>query len=1126
MRYIVTFLSIFLLILSVNVFAQEAENVEITIDDIQTSETETQAPVSTIDLLSASEKANVFSCTNDYVGVNVSLAADYSEFVAGTTMKISGELQNDSSKTISNGTLYIKVLNVDGDEYDANIIDHFVVQENISIPANTSIPVSFDWNIPSTTPTSNYKIAAFLYIDNKFDIAGVSTSKVASGGSFDFAISGEETGAVYFDESTAKVNETAYDGFAPVIVQNSGDILVSVDADNYSGQDQNVQVKWKIYNGDSKNQDNLIQTINSDATIFTNSSENVTLQFSNNKFSSYYIVGELSYRDSKSIIEIPYVREGTNVVKIFSSGVLTYPVERGESNTISSCVYNAGSNKTIQDGKILVELKNSKGKVVETYEYKGPITAEVMGVKKDFKASKDLKSYSLHTSVWVGDVMVDESEVVYDCNVLNGGDCKTSILGDVLYPIAGFLLILVLLVVALKLHKNRNIPLALLILVTSILLFTSPTTIEAKSVTSSASITSQSSGGYPNYTFGNITLSADYTAEIRNAATNAVIADNASVPVGTQVRVTITTARPDWMASTPTWESGTGSWVSGAGVASAADACDGNYVDTYTNNYSSNAYSQTQSSSHTWRIYYNPTLNPTTKTITTSGNLSCGTFNGSGVATCNVTGTGALRITVNYPSTYGNFYRSVYNDYTNITNGVDGCTPGTWKFSPNPTTLPSRTIVFNLTGAPVVPPNAAPNAPVIGGSTTGYPSTTYTFSFDGTDPDGDQVRYGVDWDNNNTVDEYLPASGHVNSGTARNGTRSWSTTGTKTFKARTYDVAGLFSGWTTRTISIVTAPVNGNCGTTNNSCLAGTSVNQTDTSTNYLWQCNGTSGGTNESCSLPIPINGACGATNNSCTAGTLSDIADSGSNYLWRCMGVNGGTNATSCSQPIPPPAGPFSVSCTAPTVLPGSQATFTATPVNNSGAVTYQWQEANGTNISGATNSTFNRTYSSVGSYMLSVFATSSGNATSNYCYVTVGCNGTHSEGEKATACVANSEDVWTCGTSGWETVTQICTPDPEPSGDFGFNPNIVSDTGGTCRLELNAENVSSCRLIKNESTFTTSPSINSYLIGTSVIVNGTISVPIGRYTLECVGTGSTPVTRTLGVQSCIVNPDIKES
>ena len=104
----------------------------------------------------------------------------------------------------------------------------------------------------------------------------------------------------------------------------------------------------------------------------------------------------------------------------------------------------------------------------------------------------------------------------------------------------------------------------------------------------------------------------------------------------------------------------------------------------------------------------------------------------------------------------------------------------------------------------------------------------------------------------------------------------------------------------------VTAPINGSCSTSLNSCTAGTYSDRADSATQYLWDCVGSNGGSTASCSQNIPISGSCGATVDSCTDGTYSDRADSPTQYLWSCVGSNVGSTA-SCSQDVPAPASPY---------------------------------------------------------------------------------------------------------------------------------------------------------------------------------------------------------------------------
>jgi len=52
--------------------------------------------------------------------------------------------------------------------------------------------------------------------------------------------------------------------------------------------------------------------------------------------------------------------------------------------------------------------------------------------------------------------------------------------------------------------------------------------------------------------------------------------------------------------------------------------------------------------------------------------------------------------------------------------------------------------------------------------------------------------------------------------------------------------------------------INGSCGMTDNACLSGQLLDSEDSTTQYLWSCNGAGGGTNASCSLNINLSLAC----------------------------------------------------------------------------------------------------------------------------------------------------------------------------------------------------------------------------------------------------------------------------
>jgi len=136
--------------------------------------------------------------------------------------------------------------------------------------------------------------------------------------------------------------------------------------------------------------------------------------------------------------------------------------------------------------------------------------------------------------------------------------------------------------------------------------------------------------------------------------------------------------------------------------------------------------------------------------------------------------------------------------------------------STNPSGTDAVTVTFTDNQAP------STGSMSISGPTSGIEDVSYTFTFTGTDPESDTLRYGIDWNPSTGIDEWVPASGYVSSGTARTSSHTWSVPGTFTFRALAEDSRGAQSGWKTHTITLSAAciPINGcaDDGNVRNSC--------------------------------------------------------------------------------------------------------------------------------------------------------------------------------------------------------------------------------------------------------------------------------------------------------------------
>lgn len=206
----------------------------------------------------------------------------------------------------------------------------------------------------------------------------------------------------------------------------------------------------------------------------------------------------------------------------------------------------------------------------------------------------------------------------------------------------------------------------------------------------------------------------------------------------------------------------------------------------------------------TYYIYTPVSVNPPSISYTHSGSagLSC---NADG-SSCTVQSAGSISFGAVTSSTFGkiNSYRDQY-----------GCFPyySDASYADGPAQqflIDGQSISFSLTA---VGNNTAPQNITVNGPTSGNPNTSYSFNLTATDPEGDTLRYGIDWNNDGAIDQWVPGSGYVASGTTQTASYTWTTPGTYTFQVLAQDSKGGQSGWVSHTIVIANPapPVDPTC---------------------------------------------------------------------------------------------------------------------------------------------------------------------------------------------------------------------------------------------------------------------------------------------------------------------------
>ena len=97
--------------------------------------------------------------------------------------------------------------------------------------------------------------------------------------------------------------------------------------------------------------------------------------------------------------------------------------------------------------------------------------------------------------------------------------------------------------------------------------------------------------------------------------------------------------------------------------------------------------------------------------------------------------------------------------------------------------------------------DAHPTEPSITTAASCQVGTAFSLSFSSTDPNGHQLKYSIDWDNDGSVDQYAPSSGFVNSGVTQTASRTYSTNGQKTIGVIAQNDQGAISSSATYTFS-------------------------------------------------------------------------------------------------------------------------------------------------------------------------------------------------------------------------------------------------------------------------------------------------------------------------------------
>lgn len=227
-----------------------------------------------------------------------------------------------------------------------------------------------------------------------------------------------------FDKSSLQINgEPYYFAAYPPRIAEGEDMVLSFTLDNMTESDQDASIQWSLYKWDAMDPANLVRTFANKVSIGAHVSQEISIRVPENQEPVYLLVGTVTYQDTKSIINVRYVRENIDKARLNFPSIASYPLKREESVTLFVCLHNSGQSFSVANNRVVLEVKDARGNIITSYEYTGDITGDMMAIKKDFIPKKDMDTFSVHASLYTDGKLVDESEMQYDCTLIAPTQC-------------------------------------------------------------------------------------------------------------------------------------------------------------------------------------------------------------------------------------------------------------------------------------------------------------------------------------------------------------------------------------------------------------------------------------------------------------------------------------------------------------------------------------------------------------------------------------------------------------------------------------------------------------------------------------------------------------------------------
>lgn len=432
----------------------------------QEEETASDAvPLSTITKPLPSELRSCFDFYR-YGSVSVISEMELASTLPGATVAIRTTLENENAHPIVDGMVYVKIFKVRDNEsirFGGDLIDQFEAIKNITLLPGETKQLAFEWEVPTNATAGEYQVATYFLSAHRFNLAGLTFTDDIVASTVGFRVGGEQKGAVQFGRESVTVNGEVHE-FATFIphVEGGTNAVIKATVLNTTEVPFKGLLTWTLYGWDGMRDETIVDKKTEELKVHPADSVDVQYVASglNRQYPVYYLVGELSNGESRSIINVRYShrREDTQWARLNDVGVSGgHPTKAGD---VAYACFQAFTGVPDSEPVGMVRIQVSKpgylfgGKVVSQAEYQGELPYEFAALPVTLP--EGLSDFTVSAALYVGDTLIDTVSMQYSCEALSPGSCEggASTLGLMLLGGAGVVAIGVLLLF--RTRKNHS----------------------------------------------------------------------------------------------------------------------------------------------------------------------------------------------------------------------------------------------------------------------------------------------------------------------------------------------------------------------------------------------------------------------------------------------------------------------------------------------------------------------------------------------------------------------------------------------------------------------------------------------------------------------------------------------